>query len=108
MGKVAWLPDGRTILFVQASDKAGDPEWRIMRVDVTGANPSPTVLGLNALRKLSTVASAQETDMVFGRLQNAGLRSLSVSPDGSTLWLTSVVNPKYEIWALDNVHSSVR
>lgn len=99
MAKVAWSKDGNSIYFVQSTPPAitgGGGSWQLMRVPASGGTPVFTGFGLEELRN-------ESKDSRFARLTNAALRTVSFGPDGSQFLLSTLLNPIYEVWALDNV-----
>jgi Tol biopolymer transport system component len=83
-----WTPDGRSLLF-RAFDAAGD--WRIMRIPAGGGAVEPDGVGY------ATVAPLVP-DI---RMVRSNFNGLDVSPDGASVVVSTLVAPKYEVWALD-------
>jgi Tol biopolymer transport system component len=83
-----WTPDGRSLLF-RAFDADGD--WQIMRIPASGGAVEPDGVSY------ATVAPLVP-DI---RMVRSNFNGLDVSPDGSRLVVSTLVAPKFEVWALD-------
>jgi dipeptidyl aminopeptidase/acylaminoacyl peptidase len=83
-----WTPDGRSLLF-RAFD--ADRDWQIMRIPASGGAV-----------ELDGVSYATVAPLVPDiRMVRSNFNGLDVSPDGSRLVVSTLVAPKFEVWALD-------
>jgi Tol biopolymer transport system component len=83
-----WAPDGRSLLF-RAFDANRD--WQIMRISASGGAP-----------EFDGVSYATLSPLVPDiRMVRSNFNGLDVSPDGSRLVVSTLVAPKFEVWALD-------
>jgi Tol biopolymer transport system component len=89
-GPLRWTPDGRSLLF-RAYDANRD--WQIMRIPASGGSVEPDGVSYTALAPLVP-------DIWMVRSNFTGL---DVSPDGSRLVVSTLVAPKFEVWALDRL-----
>jgi Tol biopolymer transport system component len=90
-----WTPDGRSLLVV-AFDANRD--WRIVRIPAEGGEP--VFDGLD-YRTLATMLP--ELRMAAGNFNG-----FDISPDGAQLIVSTWTLGKQELWAIDNVMSTVR
>jgi len=81
--KLAWTPDGRTILFA-SQDKRG--KWQIMRLPADGRTAAEST-GLEGADYLGT---------------------LDLSSDGSHIAFDAITKDSTELWVLDNVPSLLK
>jgi Tol biopolymer transport system component len=89
-GPLRWTPDGRSLLF-RAFDANRD--WQIMRIPASGGAVEPDGVSYTALAPLVP-------DI---RMVRSNFNGLDVSPDGSRLVVSTLVAPKFEVWALDRL-----
>jgi Tol biopolymer transport system component len=102
--KVTWSKDGKSIYFVEygTADGGLSSDWRVMRIAREGGAPVATSLSR------ATLQSSFRTGQVSGSLDefverlNVTLQHIDLSPDGTRLLFSAGLNPKYEVWALDN------
>jgi Tol biopolymer transport system component len=85
-----WTPDGRSLLF-RSYD--ANEDWQIMRIPASGGAPEFDGVSHATLAPLLT-------DI---RMVPSNFNGLDVSPDGSRLVVSTLVAPKFEVWALDLV-----
>lgn len=97
--KVLWSRDGSAVHFVRASAAGAQLGWEVMSIPREGGSPVATGLDMHAFRRTAADAT---TAARLERL-SATLDSVDLHPDGGSLLLSSTVNPKFEIWALDGV-----
>lgn len=83
-----WSPDGRSLLF-RTYDAGGD--WRITRIAASGGAPEFDGVSYQNLSPL----------VPDFRMTRGNFIGFDVSLDGSRLVLSTLVTPKYEVWALD-------
>jgi Tol biopolymer transport system component len=83
-----WVPDGRSLLF-RAFDTDGD--WQIMRIPARGGAVEPESVSYATVAPL-----VPEIRMV-----RSNFNGLDVSPDGSRVVVSTLVAPKFEVWAID-------
>jgi hypothetical protein len=83
-----WVPDGRSLLF-RAFDT--DRDWQIMRIPARGGAVEPEGVSYATVAPL-----VPEIRMV-----RSNFNGLDVSPDGSRVVVSTLVAPKFEVWAID-------
>jgi Tol biopolymer transport system component len=103
VARVAWSRDGRTVNFVRESGANDQVGWEVMSAPREGGTPRPTGLDLQTLRKALALTSSERSERLTG-----ALHSLDLHPAGASLLISSDVNPKFEIWALDGVTAASR
>lgn len=95
-GDGQWTPDGRAFLYNAMDQDTG--AWQMMRVPVAGGTAVPDGLSSAALQALRGVPR-------MSPLMPAGL---VLSPNGSRLYTVNFAEARAELWALDNLMSTIR
>jgi len=85
-----WTPDGRSLLF-RSYD--ANEDWQIMRIPASGGAPE-----FDGVSHATLAPLLPDIRMVRGNFNG-----LDVSPDGSRLVVSTLVAPRFEVWALDLV-----
>ena len=75
---LAWSPDQRHLFFVRPEGDTGDGSKAVWRVALAGGEAENIGISMNRIR------------------------ALRIHPDGRRIAFDSVVDPRYEVWALEN------